>query len=295
MKLITAVILLFCAKISSCLHCNCELGVPRNYSGYFNEPTTLRRPWSVIILQFGYERCYGVIVSNTHILTTEDCIIPYKGKPANALEDYTYLPRNFWIPYTEVKFNSKLHIKVKTVFIHPDLNSFQSKIAIVELKEAIRLDEYKQAAFLPREAVNVYGARTTVGLSHDVNGGFLTTEKINAFVWSKEICSLFNNGDEDSLMCIDIDDDCSGCNLCPGILNQALFHVKNDVMELLALPRYCKTVSFNESTYMEEIRTVHVYFPIGNFIPWIQHILSKRCGCSSVTSPIIEGKDAIVF
>lgn len=89
----------------------------------------------------------------------------------------------------------------------------ESNLAILELEKPIVFNEYNYAAFLPRQAVNYYGTRTTVGIPHTKHG-YGIIKKIKALVWTNDICHLFNYGKKDNFMCIDIEDDYPGYNLC---------------------------------------------------------------------------------
>lgn len=88
----------------------------------------------------------------------------------------------------------------------------ESNLAILELKEPIVFNELQYAAFLPRQAVNYYGTRTTVGIPHTKHG-YGIIKKIKALVWTNDICHLFNYDKKDNFICIDIEDNL-GYNLC---------------------------------------------------------------------------------
>lgn len=79
--------------------------------------------------------------------------------------------------------------------------------------------------------------------------------------------------------------------------DEPLFYVEDNNLELLALPKHCRktAVLYNPSTYKEELRTSAVYVPIGDFLPLIFNILSKRCTCDGHKYSLLNGKDAIIF
>lgn len=91
------------------------------------------------------------------------------------------------------------------------------------------------------------------------------------------------------------------------MFSEPIFHVVNDGLYLLGLPKHCKRTGslYNEYLYEYEPQsTAASYIPIPHSLPWINGMLSERCDCktevnnSSIpryTKGIIFSNDEEVF
>ena len=261
-------------------------------------------PWQVAILidspVFSRQLCGGSLISDKHVITAASCVSRDRAY-------YVHLGDTILGNDHEVNYNKTILVANK--YLHPDYDYPVNDIAILEMAEAVPLDQYPniKPICLPNQGADFIGYNATLsGWGLDSSSQFFRTHQ-NYNSWLHEVNVIVLDDDEcdddDYIYHYDENDDyvygVHSTQLCAGVLQGSEAPCYGDNGGPLAVSD--PNVNNNGITlagiivYTGDCNLVEAYTKVSLYSDWINGIIGEATTCppppASVRNTVIVDKD----